>query len=110
MLCVTPTTSSSNQGINLEENLLQDFGSSRPLYILSSNCFASGLLRRPLLFGKPVPKQTGHTSYPRPAHNKKLVTLFKVLGFHITREREVLKNRNKADLTIWNSSIKMNRG
>lgn len=87
-MCVTPTTSSSNQGINLEENLLQDFGSSRPLYILSSNCFASGLLRRPLLFGKPVPKQTGHTSFPRPAHNKKLVTQFEVLGFHITTERE----------------------
>lgn len=42
-------------------------GNSRPLYILSSNCFASGLLRSPLLFGKPVPKHTGHTSFPLPA-------------------------------------------
>lgn len=100
MLCVIPTTSSSNQGINLEENLLQDFGSSRPLYILSSNCFASGLLRRPLLFGKPVPKQTGHTSFPRPAHNKKLVTQFEVLGFHITREREIIKKKKKKGIKL----------
>lgn len=44
-----------------------ELGNSRPLYILSSNGRASGLLRRPLLFGKPVPRQTGHTSFPRPA-------------------------------------------
>lgn len=52
------------------KELTQDPGNSRPLYILSSNCLASGLLRRPLLFGKPVPKQTGHTSLPRPAHKE----------------------------------------
>lgn len=48
-----------------------EFGSNLPLYILSSSFFASGLLRRPLLFGKPVPKQTGHTSFPLPIHNIK---------------------------------------
>jgi hypothetical protein len=37
---------------------------------LPSSCFASGLLRRPLLFGTPVPKQTGQTSFPQTMNYK----------------------------------------
>lgn len=47
--------------------LTYEFGNNRPLYILSNNCLAPGLLRSPLLFGRPVPKHTGQTSFPLPA-------------------------------------------
>ena len=46
---------------------IYESGNILPLYILSSSFLASGRRRSPLLFGSPVPRQTGHTNFPRPA-------------------------------------------
>lgn len=54
------------QAVDHAWNSSQDMGNSLPLYIFSSNFRASGRRRSPLLLGKPVPRQTGQTSFPRP--------------------------------------------
>lgn len=54
------------QAVEHAWNSSQDVGNSLPLYIFSSNFRASGRRRSPLLLGKPVPRQTGQTSFPRP--------------------------------------------
>ncbi len=54
-----------------------------------------------MLFGKPVPKQTGHTSFPRPAHNKKLVTTHRSNWIpHCQREETTVSRWKSMPLTL----------
>lgn len=67
---------------------IYESGNILPLYILSSSFLASGRRRSPLLFGSPVPRQTGHTNFPRPqqfghsVNRQTSFALFRLRAFH----------------------------
>ena len=80
-----------------------ELGRRRPLYILSSSSRAPGLLRSPLLFGKPVPKQTGQTSLPRPVCKQKPTKSNR--GYqpkpNYIKKKRCERERERQTVTVW---------